>query len=343
MGLIRTISGTTTSQWWNCTLKVYEDSTNAIDNTSSVTLVAYIGRVNTTSYMQGFTVSITLNTDGQTASKSYSSSGRVDFPVGEGIEVARHTFTITHGSDGKKSIDASFSFTNNISPSSGSASGTSIQLTDIDRSAPSVSYSTTNIQPNSFTLSAWSPVSCDVCQYSLNGGNWTSFICTGQTIGGLTENTQYSVQVRLRKTSNQVYGYSGVFYITTQKEQSPPPVSYNITNITPNSFILSAWSSVNCDMYQYSLNGGAWTNFTSGQTISNLVPNTTYTMQVRLRKSYNQVWGYSETFNVTTIGGVLSVKVGGVWKTGIPYIKIDGTWKQGIAYNKINNSWRIGR
>ena len=55
-------------------------------------------------------------------------------------------------------------------------------------------------------------------------------------------------------------------------------------------------------MYQYSLNGGTWTNFTSGQTISNLVPNTTYTMQIRLRKSYNQVWGYSEVlFNTLPV------------------------------------------
>ena len=65
----------------------------------------------------------------------------------------------------------------------------------------------------------------------------------------------------------------------------------------------------NRDWTQYSLNGGSWTNANdtvasdnkSGNfTISNLSPNTTYSVKIRLRRSDSGLWSESSTINITT-------------------------------------------
>jgi hypothetical protein len=94
-------------------------------------------------------------------------------------------------------------------------------LNGIDRSAPSVGFNTSSITVSSFVLSATSSVTADVWQYSINGGSsWTLFstsstTAVSTTISGLSPNTTYSVKVRVRKASNQVYGESGTASIKT--------------------------------------------------------------------------------------------------------------------------------
>ena len=37
----------------------------------------------------------------------------------------------------------------------------------------------------------------------------------------------------------------------------------------------------------------------------------------------------------------MSIKAGGVWKTGLPYIKVNGQWKQAEEiYIKLNGTWK---
>lgn len=91
---------------------------------------------------------------------------------------------------------------------------TTVTLNSIDRTAPTVSCSVSNITANGFTISASSSATSDIWQYSLNGGSsWTQFSTTAGTsasvtLSSLSPNTTYSVRVRARKRTNQVYGTS---------------------------------------------------------------------------------------------------------------------------------------
>lgn len=115
-------------------------------------------------------------------------------------------------------------------------------------------------------------------------------------------------------TSVYVYGqneYGGSMTLTNI-DQTKPTISVSISNITASSLYISASASAVCDVWQYSLNGGtSWSTLSStasasaAKTISSLSPNTPYKVRVRGRKRSNQLYGYSSTTTVTTLGGAL--------------------------------------
>lgn len=129
------------------------------------------------------------------------------------------TVRVNHNANGTKSgvaLSASWRFSGTYS---GVSIGTitasiTVTLNSIDRTAPTVSCSVSNITANGFTISASSSATSDIWQYSLNGGSsWTQFSTTAGTsasitLSSLSPNTTYSVRVRARKRTNQVYGTS---------------------------------------------------------------------------------------------------------------------------------------
>lgn len=137
-----------------------------------------------------------------------------------------HTVRVHHTSTGKATnipLSASWRF-------SGTYSGvkigtitasTSIDLNDIDRSAPTVTLTASNITASSVKLSITSSVTANRWWYSFNGGStWKEFNSTDgtkkeTTVTGLTPNTSYSIQACARKKSNNVDGYSGKAAIKT--------------------------------------------------------------------------------------------------------------------------------
>ena len=98
---------------------------------------------------------------------------------------------------------------------------TTVTLDTIDRTAPTVTCSVSNITADSLDISASASVTSDIWEYSTdNGTNWTQFSTTAGTtastsVTGLTPNTTYQVVVRARKKSNHVYGSSTAAEITT--------------------------------------------------------------------------------------------------------------------------------
>ncbi len=119
--------------------------------------------------------------------------------------------TVTHDSDGSKSISVGFS--TRVYVWQPLEYGGTMALTKIDRAAPSVSFGVSNITANSFKIAASTSVTASKWWYSLDGGtSWTEFGSEGTakevTVTGLAPNTSYNVQVCARKKSNQVDGYS---------------------------------------------------------------------------------------------------------------------------------------
>jgi hypothetical protein len=83
--------------------------------------------------------------------------------------------------------------------------------------------------------------------------------------------------------------------------------SFTRDNITLNSFRVN-WSTAHTvDRVEYRINGGAWTLGQSGDrtsgnfTVSGRSPNTTYQVQIRVRRKDNGLWTNSSNVNVKTL------------------------------------------
>ena len=111
-----------------------------------------------------------------------------------------------------------------------------------------------------------------------------------------------------------IYGpqeYGGSMTLTTI-DRAAPTVTFSVSSITASGFKISANSTAIADIWQYSINGGStWTTFSTSAstsasvTLSSLSPNTNYTVKVRARRQYNQVYGTSGSSTVKTLGGAV--------------------------------------
>lgn len=139
------------------------------------------------------------------------------FPAAKGSTSG--SLTVYHSSDGKKSISVGFS--TRVYISAAAEYGGTMTLTNIDRSAPSISISVSDITANSVKLSASASTTCDIWDYTTN--NWGSYkqystsagTSNSITITGLSPNTSYTIAVRARKQYNHVIGSSGTKTIKT--------------------------------------------------------------------------------------------------------------------------------
>lgn len=191
------------------------ESVNAKTNTSTLTwtLQSLGGSVN---YYSTAATTVTIN--GTTVySKAATSWSTYAFPAAKGSTSG--TISVTHGSDGKKSITVGFS--TRVYYSTAQEYGGTMTLTNIDRTAPTVSLSTSSITASGVTVKATASTTCDRWDYSIDGGStWTNYSTTSGTsasksITGLTPNTTYSIKVRARKSSNEVYGTSSASSVKT--------------------------------------------------------------------------------------------------------------------------------
>lgn len=75
---------------------------------------------------------------------------------------------------------------------------------------------------------------------------------------------------------------------------------FDITDITQTSIKVSIGATDAIDFLQYRINGGSWQNGMDNFTISDLSPNTSYTLQVTVRRQDSQLWTNSDTKSFTT-------------------------------------------
>ena len=191
------------------------ESVNVAANTSTLTwtLQCLGGSVN---YYSTAPTTVTINGT-VVYSKGATSWDSKTFPAAKGSTSG--TITVAHGSDGKKSITVGFS--TRVYYSTAQEYGGTMTLTNIDRTAPTVSLTTSAITATGVTVKATGSTTCDRFDYSIDGGStWTNFSTTEGTtaskaITGLTPNTTYSIKVRARKKSNQVYGSSSASSVKT--------------------------------------------------------------------------------------------------------------------------------
>ena len=175
-------------------------------------------------YLSYYTLEVGARSDSTISingvSETYTAPAVDDYSSGWKKKLLKtKTVRVSHNADGTKSgvvLSASWRFSGTYSGVSIGTitASTTVTLNSIDRSAPTVSCSVSGITANGFTISASSSATSDIWQYSLNGGtSWTQFSTTAGTsasvtLSSLSPNTTYSVRVRARKRTNQVYGTS---------------------------------------------------------------------------------------------------------------------------------------
>lgn len=185
------------------------ESVNVIANTSTLTWTLTSAGGSSTYYTVDATT-VTINGT-QVYYKARTDWDDRVFPAAKGS--VSGTLTVSHNSDGRKSVAVGFS--TRVYIYGPLEYGGTMTLTSIDRTAPTVSCGVSSITASGFTIIANSSAAADIWQYSLNGGSsWTQFSTTAGTsasvtLSSLSANTTYSVLTRARKRSNQVYGASG--------------------------------------------------------------------------------------------------------------------------------------
>lgn len=141
-----------------------------------------------------------------------------EFPAAKGS--VSGTIKVAHEPDGSKK-DVVIVFDTRVYYSTANSYGGSINLTQIDRSAPIITLTTSSLGATSVILNATSDLSIDIWEYSIDGGlTWVDSVVSESTslskkVVDLLPNTAYDVQVRARRKYNQVYGISEKISITT--------------------------------------------------------------------------------------------------------------------------------
>lgn len=198
-------------------VSITENSYSAAANTSNVTVTMYAKADNTSTgaYSLNKNNPVSLTVDGVQRVSHYQT---MDFRNMATVSMASWTGTISHGTDGKKtlSVEGSFSIIGPASVTGGSIS-CSQALTSLDRTAPTITLSGIKTGVNSITFTATSNVACKdwTITYYPSGGaakalkfSASSATSVSYTLSGLSTNTTYTISVLATKVSNSVSGSS---------------------------------------------------------------------------------------------------------------------------------------
>ena len=253
-------------------------------------------------------------------SETYTAPAITDYSSGSHTKLLKtKTVRVNHNADGTKSGVAlsaywRFSGTYSGTPISSITASTTVTLDTIDRTAPTVSLTTSNITANGVTLSATSSATADIWQYSNdNGSTWTQFSTTAGTsaskaLTGLSPNTTYYTKVRARKKSNQVYGTSSAAIVKTLGGA----VVNSATQVTADAATVTL--KVNVTVYDasydytltlkngsttiISIGGLTWSKGTADRTV-----NLTASERTTLLTAMANMKSFTGTFAVTTYSG----------------------------------------
>ena len=148
------------------------ETTNTSANTSAVSYTLTL-KANTNYRFEGYRIGRTVKLNGTTVySVTKANSAAFSVAAKGSITIASGTATISHDSNGKKSISVSFSIdmaSDEWTPGSLSGSGTAV-LTDIPRYAAITAKSAEVLSETSVRLNWTTDAVCDYAWYSIDNG-----------------------------------------------------------------------------------------------------------------------------------------------------------------------------
>lgn len=236
------------------------------------------------------------------------------FPAAKGS--VSGTLDVTHNSNGTKSVTVVFM--TRVYVYGPVDYGGTMTLTSIDRTAPTVSCSISNITANSFKITATSSATADLWDYSLDDGiTGTEFSTTAgtsasTTVTGLSPNTTYYVRVSVRKKSNHVYGESSTTTVKTLGGaiiNSCPTITADATTVTfkPNVTVYDAsysyyLSICNGSTEYLALSARTWSKGTADRTIT-----LSQTERADLLDAMASIKSFTATIKVVTKRGTTQI------------------------------------
>lgn len=303
---------TSSSYEGRCLQLTITETVNTVANTSTLnwTLTSTGGSVN---YYTVGPTTITINGT-QVYYKARTVWDTKEFPAAKGSTSG--SITVAHDSNGTKSIAVGFS--TRVYYAGAQEYGGTMNLTNIDRAAPTVTFSTSSVTAYGFKISASSSATADIWQYSTNGGSsWTQFSTTAGTSASVTlssfsPNTSYTVKVRARKKSNQVYGTSGSATVKTlggavvnsvsavTADNSTVTISINTT--VYNSSYSYTLAIKNGSTTYLTISGLSWSTGTATRSVT-----LTASQRTTLLNSMASLKSFTGTFAVTTYNGSTQV------------------------------------
>ena len=232
-----------------------------------------------------------------------------------------HTDRVYHTSAGKAEdipLSASWRFSGTYSGVSIGTitASTSVDLNAIDRAAPTVTLATSSITASGVTVKATASTTCDRFDYSIDGGStWTNFSTTSGTtaskaITGLTPNTTYSIKVRARKKTNQVYGSSAASSVKTLGGSVISSVSTFTADAATAKITMSVTVSNTSYTHTLVIKNGSTTVLTiTGLSLSNGSNTITLTAAQRstVLAAMSALKSFTGTFALTTYSGTTQI------------------------------------
>lgn len=324
-----TIKGTFASNNKNVNLYIVWSSTqNTSANTSSVTAKLYVKRVTSyaTTYKSSTPYSITINGDTTSGTKSINVG---NLSVGESLLVATKTLTVSHNSDGTKSIKISgkvdFSGCN---PGVGTVPSTSVTLPSIARASTFSTSGTKSIGSTvTINITRASSSFTHTVQVSFNGGSYsniatgvgtsTSYTLPSSWASSMTSSTApFKIKVITYNGSTKIGEKINSYTVTLSSTYAPTistvAVSEGNSAVTTGVFVqnlsklkiqvtATAKNGATISSYVYKLNGTTVVSGTSSSvTTSTITDVGTVTLEIIVTDSK----GLSATFsrNITVVG-----------------------------------------
>lgn len=220
--------------------------------------------------------------------------------TGDKLLIGSWDTIVYHESDGSKTI--SVSAWHNTQTGLGNASLSSTYVCDTIPRYANVTITTNirTINTLSYNYSVSAPI--DHKQYRLNGGAWIND-GGSNTITGLQPNTQYNIQVRVKRTDSQLWSESNVITMTTYDIARFTSLSnVNIGANIPVNITNPSGASVSLEIKNSSKN----TTFISRSGLSNtnnITPNSTET---------NNIYAATSSGNTLPVIYVLTTTQNGV-------------------------------
>lgn len=279
-------------------------------------------------YLKYYTLSVGSRSDSTVSingvSETYTAPAISDSSADYDLTLLKtYTVRVNHNSNGTKTgvaLSAYWRFSGTYSGTSITSitASTTIDLDAIDRTAPTVTCSISNITANGFKISATSSATADQWFYSLDdGGSSTLFSSTAgtsanTTLTSLSPNTTYYVRAMVRKKSNQVYGETSTVTVKTLGGaiiNSCPTITADATTVTfkPNVTVYDAsysyyLSICNGSTEYLALSARTWSTGTADRTIT-----LSQTERADLLDAMASIKSFTATIKVVTKSGTTQI------------------------------------
>lgn len=347
----------TTNDSYTLELSVWEDSYSVSNNTSKV-------KWQLTLYSTGYdfashTLKWMVQIDGNTLRDKTEGNGYL-YPAtlnkNSSLVLDSGELTITHESNGKKSIYCYVDFESTVAsymPGAIYLDGI-LPLTDIPRYANFTEHYVNSTGLNSITINWNADATCDYVQYSLNGGSWINTGGLIYTISGLSPNTQYNIRTKIRRADSQLWTESSYIYGTTKdiakvtsaydfnlgdnakitiSNPSGESINYFVETLNPTKALLEKKAVVGENVIEFTQEE-LDTIYKKMGTANSI----TLRLGVATKGSY---WHWLD--KTCTLRGNQKtghVNVNNSWKRTKKWVNVNNSWKRCIRWENINGTWK---